>query len=319
MSVTNQIKKRHTKVNMGGYLGKVYYIVIHFVGAAGQAIDNAVYFENVYRGASAHYFVDPKEIYEVVPENRVAWHVGDGGGQFGITNQNSIGIEGCQDTSTGKDVWHWDFHPETRKKMIALTVHLMKKYNVPIERVVRHYDASRKMCPGNWQWNNWNKWWEFKADVEKALKGQTIPNIAPPKPTVVASKGSQGAQWYTVKTGDTLYKIAKENKVSVSDLIRWNKLENPNLIKPGTKLKLNEEKVGKVNKQGSFKFKTTVNVRTKPSVKSEKVAEYYQNEVVIYDDVIEAEDLTWLKYRSDSGHDYYVSAGSRQEPFGQFI
>lgn len=315
------IKKRHTKVNMGGQLGKVQYIVIHFVGAAGQALDNAVYFEHADRGASAHYFVDSKEIYEVVPDNRVAWHVGDGRGKFGITNYNSIGIEGCQDTSTGRNAWEWQFHPETYKQMIALTIHLMKKHGVPIERVVRHYDASRKLCPGNWAPNNWAKWHQFKKDLQAELNGQNVTVSSPaPKPVPSSeAKGSQGAERYTIQTGDTLSKIAKAHKVSVSDLVKWNQIPNPNLIVPGTKLRLNESKVSGIQKQGSFRFNTTVNVRTKPSVKSEKVAEYYNQEVVLYDDVIEAEGLIWLKYRSNNGKDYYVSAGSKTEPFGKFL
>lgn len=68
--------KQHTLINMGGQIGKVKYIVIHFVGAPGQAKANADYFYNVYREASAHLFIDKNVTYEVVPENRVAWHVG---------------------------------------------------------------------------------------------------------------------------------------------------------------------------------------------------------------------------------------------------
>ena len=29
----------------------------------------------------------------------------------------------------------------------------MKKYNIPFDRVIRHYDASRKACPGIIGWN----------------------------------------------------------------------------------------------------------------------------------------------------------------------
>ena len=30
----------------------------------------------------------------------------------------------------------------------------MKKFNIPIENVVRHYDISGKVCPGVVGWNN---------------------------------------------------------------------------------------------------------------------------------------------------------------------
>ena len=164
-----------TNVNMGGYIKKVEYLVIHFVGAAGQAINNGNFFKSVNRRSSAHYFVDPKHTVQVVPENRAAWHVGDGKGRYGITNSNSIGIEGCQDTSTGKNVWYWDFHPDTYQQMIELTSHLQKKYGIPDSKVVRHYDASRKLCPGNWQHNNWAKWHQFKRDLA-AFNGSGQPS-----------------------------------------------------------------------------------------------------------------------------------------------
>ena len=37
----------------------------------------------------------------------------------------------------------------------------MAKYGVSVDRVVRHYDASRKVCP-NWSDNNWSRWSNFK-------------------------------------------------------------------------------------------------------------------------------------------------------------
>lgn len=166
--------KRHTQVNMGGTINKIEYIVIHFVGASGQALANANYFYNVLRNASAQIFIDPNVTYEVVPENRVAWHVGDGLGKYGITNQNSIGIEGCQDTSTGKNVWEWQFHPNTYEQMLLQTSAWMDKYNVPIERVVRHYDASRKSCPGNWMANDWARWKQFKKDLAELRKTGSV-------------------------------------------------------------------------------------------------------------------------------------------------
>lgn len=71
-------KQKITQVNIGGWINKadVKYLVFHFVGASGQALANANYFYNVDRSSSAHLFIDSKEIYQVVPFNRVAWHVG---------------------------------------------------------------------------------------------------------------------------------------------------------------------------------------------------------------------------------------------------
>jgi len=46
------------------------------------------------------------------------------------------------------------------------------------------------------------------------------------------------AQYYTVKTGDNLTKIAKRFGTSVSHLVALNKIKNPNLIRVGQKLRV---------------------------------------------------------------------------------
>ena len=47
----------------------------------------------------------------------------------------------------------------------AFSKDLMKKYNISINNVVRHYDASRKKCPKSFMKNNWCKWYEFKRTL----------------------------------------------------------------------------------------------------------------------------------------------------------
>ena len=235
------IEKQITKVNKGtAGTNTPEWIIFHFVGAAGQAKGNANYFENVYRGASAHFFVDPNRIIQVVPDTTPAWHIGDGsrtkkGGYngyvgYGATNTNAIGIELCQDTSTGRNVWEWDFHPETLNKAEWLIKQLQAKYNIPDSRVIRHFDASGKLCPGNWQYNNWAKWWAFK----KRLSGANVSSKA--VANAVADGKYDVSGMYTIKTGDTLSKIAKDHKVTVNQLVQWNDLESADLIFPETKI-----------------------------------------------------------------------------------
>ena len=58
---------------------------------------------------------------------------GDGKGKCGITNANSIGIEFVSiQTETTMLLF----------KMQLITKHLMSELNIPIDRVIRHYDAS---------------------------------------------------------------------------------------------------------------------------------------------------------------------------------
>lgn len=243
------ITQHLTKINKGEKGdNKPEWIIFHFVGASGQAWDNARYFYSMYRGASAHYFVDENRIYQVVEDDTPAWHVGDGnrtrkGGingyvhPGGATNTNSIGIEVCQDITTGKDVWNWDFHPEALNKAEWLIRQLQKKYNIDDDHVIRHFDATGKACPGNWKHNNWEKWWDFKKRLEKDIKQveATLNN---------AKEGKlPDDHMYLVNPGDTLYSIAKAHKVSIHDLVKWNDLENPTLIFPETKLFVSDPNV----------------------------------------------------------------------------
>lgn len=62
-------------------------------------------------------------------------------GDRGCKNANSIGIEICD----GGDA---ESFIKRCKNAIELTRYLMKKYNIPIDHVVRHVDCSGKPCPG---------------------------------------------------------------------------------------------------------------------------------------------------------------------------
>lgn len=53
---------------------------------------------------------------------------------------------------------------------------------------------------------------------------------------VEANPSKGGAVIYTVKKGDTLWNIAKKYNTTVNDIVKLNKIENPDLIYPGQKL-----------------------------------------------------------------------------------
>lgn len=62
----------------------------------------------------------------------------------------------------------------------------------------------------------------------------------PPPPEAAASVGEGSVQVYTIKPGDTLYKIATQHKTTVADLIKLNpKLSaHPAEIKAGEKINI---------------------------------------------------------------------------------
>lgn len=157
MKITKQISKYNNSSRNGT---KIEYIVIHDTGNyRDTAKDNSSYFNGGDRQASAHYFVDETSIYQVVEENRSSWSCGDGGGKYGITNSNSIGIELCNSGGFISD--------KTKSNSIELIRDIMNKYNIPLSKVVRHYDASRKYCPSNMSKNEWSDWYKFKEMIQK--------------------------------------------------------------------------------------------------------------------------------------------------------
>lgn len=174
-----------SKENYGGVrsLNSIKYIVIHYTANDGDtAIGNAKYFANGSRGASAHYFVDSKNIIHSVKDGYVAWSVGGskysdctktGGGKFygKCTNNNSINIELCDDVKNGS------IYPTEAaiSNAIDLVRSLMKKYNISSNNVIRHFDVNGKRCPAYWCGDSQKnaKWQEFKnkiSEEEKVVK-----------------------------------------------------------------------------------------------------------------------------------------------------
>lgn len=155
-----EIKEKLTKTNYNRMDNKRNeYIVIHYVGAVSTAKNNADYFENVNRNASANYFVDENEIYRVVKDSDKAWHVGGADKYYNnCRNSNSIGIEMCCYMNNGK----LDIKDEVIDRTIELTKELIAKYNISVENVVRHYDVTHKNCPAPFV-EDTSRWESFKA------------------------------------------------------------------------------------------------------------------------------------------------------------
>ena len=141
--MVSKFKKLITKINFSKLKGKKNaWLVIHYVGAVSTAENNAKYFYEVNRQASAHYFVDEHEIWQVVEDEDCAWHVGGAKVYYnGCRNNNSIGIEMCcKKNSKGQ----WFIEPETIENTLAIACILCKKYKIDMNHVVRHFDVTRK-------------------------------------------------------------------------------------------------------------------------------------------------------------------------------
>lgn len=153
---------------------KIEYLVMHYVGAVSTARNNASYFKNAYRGASAHYFVDDNEVVQVVEDKDIAWHCGNDVYYCGARNSNSLSIEMCCYRMSNGNL---NITADTEARAVELAKELIKKYNIPIENVVRHYDVTRKNCPAPMvsdieRWNNFKKKLEGQ-DVEEETTTDT--------------------------------------------------------------------------------------------------------------------------------------------------
>lgn len=150
----------YNKSNRNGV--KIRYIVIHDTGnpsACANAIAHYNYFNGGNRSSSADFFIDDMGPLCVNDYRKYyTWHVGDGRGKYGISNANSIGVELCINSDGNRT--------KAMKHMVKLVRELMDELNIPIDRVVRHYDASRKNCPQSMNKNGWGEWYEFKKSLQ---------------------------------------------------------------------------------------------------------------------------------------------------------
>jgi lipoprotein NlpD len=108
-----------------------------------------------------------------------------------------------------------------------------------------------------------------RAPVEERIAGtrpaaSTMPAVSasdPSKPLPgIENLGKPG--YYAVKTGDTLIRIGLENGQNWKDLVKWNGLDNPNMIEVGQVLRVIAPGIDP--NAASSKPITTAKVETKP-------------------------------------------------------
>lgn len=144
-----------------GRTAPVRFIVIHYTANRGDTAKNNVdYFARAVTRSSAHYFVDEKEVWQSVREEDTAYHCGANTYKHPeCRNHNSIGVEMCIWDKGGK------VRQGTVEKAAEVVRGLMAHYNVPLERVLRHYDVTGKNCPLPMV-ENPSLWEDFKAKLK---------------------------------------------------------------------------------------------------------------------------------------------------------
>lgn len=209
LPITRMISKyNHYETNV------VKYIIIHYTGNnTDSAKNNAIYFNGGNRNASAHYFVDDVSIYQVVEDNKGAWHIGNS--KTAPNNKNSLGIEMCCKNGVVTE--------KTEENTLQLVKYLMKKYDVPIANVRTHAEVTNygKTCP-NWSANSWQRWKNFKNKlVSSTTSSVKVGDKVKVKSTATtyANSTKNIPQW--VKNGT--YTVSKINgsKVLLKEITSW--------------------------------------------------------------------------------------------------
>jgi LysM repeat protein len=80
-----------------------------------------------------------------------------------------------------------------------------------------------------------------KAESTPTLSSEPVAGSGVPVDAVKLLPGAENAGkpgYYTVKPGDTLIRVGLENGQNWRDVLRWNALENPNLIEVGQVLRV---------------------------------------------------------------------------------
>ena len=156
----------------------IEYIVLHYTATVsskpGTARNVCRWWDKDGKQASADFVVDNSTIVQYTPsiEDCYCWHCGGrklatGGGRLyrTVTNRNSIGIELCSyrtDNNTGAtaEAPGWLFTEQVLANAAGLVRWLQRKYTIPSDRVVTHFDVTGKLCPRPWlgysEHGNWD-------------------------------------------------------------------------------------------------------------------------------------------------------------------
>lgn len=227
----------------------IRYLVFHYTGNDGdRAANNAYYYRDNVVKASAHYFVDDKTIIQSVEDLGIAWAVGGkkwadcpetGGGTLFLTanNYNTLSIELCDTRRNGQLM----ATEETLELAAKLGRALMEKYDIPPERVIRHFDVSGKHCPAYFMDDK--KWAAFKGRLrenEEMDLNKLIEDMTPEQAARIVEKAqARMATELLPKSWDAEGELEEAKKLGITDgsrpMCMASRLETAVMVKRAVK------------------------------------------------------------------------------------
>lgn len=158
----NLVKKENYNIKCP-YEMDAEFIVVHNTANDASAKNEINYMIGNKNKVSFHYAVDDEEVVQGIPENRNAWHAGDGANGQG--NRKGIAIEICYSRSGG------DRFINAEKLASEFIAMKLKEKGWGIDRVKKHQDFSNKNCPHRTLEMGWDRF----LDMIKAHLNENAP------------------------------------------------------------------------------------------------------------------------------------------------
>jgi len=178
------------------YEMKPEFIVVHNTANDATARSEVAYMIKNNNQASFHYAIDDKEIVQGIPENRNAWHAGDGNGPG---NRKGIGIEICYSKSGGPRFI------QAEKNAAKFIASKLKEKNWGIDKVKKHQDFSGKYCPHRTLDLGWQRFLNMiQTELNKLKEGDKVDKDKP-------SSWAKDAWEWAIKNNITDGKRPKDN------------------------------------------------------------------------------------------------------------
>ena len=293
---------------------KIDRVVIHHNSTTNQQVARDTWLKGG-KMTSAHYEITPTQIIGCVDETRSAWHAGNK-----LMNQRSIGLEHVNSAGAPD----WPVAEATLMNSARLCADICKRYSIPIDstHIIPHKSIVATDCPGGINMAHY-------IELVRQAAGQTVTTETKPTPAPVAKPSGTGGSYTFAATTNVRSKSSTSAEVvaqyKAGQTVNYSSTVQAEgytwMVYTGasgktryvaqTGSKTNSKPATSTGKRiaqnGTWKARTTVNVRSEPSTKSAIVATYAKGQTVKYDSYIDAEGIRWCSYIGASGKRRYVA------------
>lgn len=146
-------------------------ICVHNTANKASALSEASYMIRNNNAVSFHAAVDDYQVVECIPENRNAFHAGDG--RNGNGNRNYYAVEICYSTGDSEKF------AQAEKNAAYYIACKLKEHGWGIDKVKKHQDFSGKYCPHK----TLDLGWERFLNLIRGYLGQATVPVKPQAPS----------------------------------------------------------------------------------------------------------------------------------------